>query len=346
MSADWDTVGNTVTQLGTANRTQRVHEWLFLTGNRILIAGGFLLGVVVLFSALALTVSPDEYGTTAFLYLSAAIVGGNFTLITIILSINQLVISQELSAPGELAGEIEASTDYRETVTDLLDQETVPPTPTAFLSVLFDGVTRSLSSLDDHRQTAADSEVTDELGELVSSLGSHVQEANEKLEQSNQTVFSGLVLTLSTNYSEEINEILRLRVDVEDSEGISPEVQDTLDTLVRRLKQIDVTRQYLKTLYLQQELARLSRRLSYVGFPTILAGIMALGMVILTDSVALPPSQLTLVLPLYVTLAVAPLAVLVSFVLRLSVVAERTVAVTPFTTATQEDPSMAEITQD
>jgi hypothetical protein len=51
-------------------------------------------------------------------------------------------------------------------------------------------------------------------------------------------------------------------------------------------------------------------------------------------------------LPVLVGVSIAPLAVLLSFILRLSVVAERTVAVTPFTTSTQEETSVVEITQE
>lgn len=346
MSSDWDTAGNTVTQSEDPSRSKRVHEWVFLTGNRLRLAGVLLFVVLILFAGLELLVTLDGYDVTAFLYLGAAVIGGNFTLITIILSVNQLVISQQLSAPGELEAEIKASTEYRETVTDILDRETTPATPAAFLEVLFNGVGHSLDTLADYDIESADADVRNEIDELVTSLGSHVDTTTTKLRQSNQTVFSGLVLTLNTNYSEEISEITQLRVDVEDADGVPPAVEDTMDTLVRRLKQIDVARQYMKTLYMQQELARLSRRLLYVGGPTIFAVVAALGLVTVGDTRVLATPQLAWLFPFFVALSVAPLAVLVSFVLRLSVVAERTVAVTPFTTATQEDPSVVEITQD
>jgi hypothetical protein len=48
------------------------------------------------------------------------------------------------------------------------------------------------------------------------------------------------------------------------------------------------------------------------------------------------PSTLAVVAPVAVTIAAAPLAVLFAFVLRISVVAQRTAAITPFTTSSQE----------
>ncbi|NHN58771.1 MULTISPECIES: hypothetical protein [Halorussus] len=346
MSSDWDTAGNTVTQSEDPGRRRVVHEWVFLTGNRMRLAGGLVLAALVAFGLLELWVAFDRYDVTAFLYLTAAVIGGNFTLITIVLSINQLVISQQLSAPGELEAEIKASTDYRDTVTGILDRDTTPATPAAFLEVLFNGVNHSLRTLAEYGDASTDAEAEGEIDDVVTSLGSHIDTMIAKLEESNQTVFSALVLTLNTNYSEEITEIARLKAGLRDAGGAPPEVRDELDTLVTRLKQIDVARQYLKTLYMQQELARLSRRLLYVGGPTIFASISLLALAILGDTGPLDAAQLAWLFPFFVALSVAPLAVLVSFILRLSVVAERTVAVTPFTTSTQEDPSVVDITQD
>ncbi|WP_435178311.1 hypothetical protein [Halorussus sp. AFM4] len=346
MSSDWDTAGRTVTRPENPSRRRFVHEWVFLTGNRMLLAGGLALAALLAFGVLELWFAFDRYDVTAFLYLTAAVIGGNFTLITIVLSINQLVISQQLSAPGELEAEIKASSEYRDTVTGILDRDTAPATPAAFLEVLFNGVNHSLKALADYGDASTDSGAADDIDDAVTALGSHVDTMSAKLRRSNQTVFSALVLTLNTNYSEEITEIARLKVDLREAGGVPPEVEDELDTLVTRLKQIDVARQYLKTLYMQEELARLSRRLLYVGGPTIFAMVSVLALVIVGDTRVLDAAQLAWLVPAYVALSVAPLAVLVSFILRLSVVAERTVAVTPFTTSTQEDPSVVDITQD
>lgn len=346
MSSDWDTAGRTVTRAENPNRRRFVHEWVFLTGNRMLLAGGLALAALIVFGVLELWFAFDRYDVTAFLYLTAAVIGGNFTLITIVLSINQLVISQQLSAPGELEAEIKASTDYRDTVTGILDRDTAPATPAAFLEVLFNGVNHSLKTLADYGDASTDSDAADEIDDAVTALGAHIDTMSEKLRQSNETVFSALVLTLNTNYSEEITEIARLKADLREAGGVPPEVADELDTLVTRLKQIDVARQYLKTLYMQEELARLSRRLLYVGGPTIFAMVSVLALVIVGDTRVIDAQRLAWLVPFHVALSVAPLAVLVSFILRLSVVAERTVAVTPFTTSTQEDPSVVDIGQD
>lgn len=66
-------------------------------------------------------------------YLYSALTGGSFTLITIVLSINQLAIPQQLDEPGGLREEIQDANAYRESALETLDQEM---TPNEFLEIL------------------------------------------------------------------------------------------------------------------------------------------------------------------------------------------------------------------
>jgi len=74
----------------------------------------------------------------------------------------------------------------------------------------------------------------------------------------------------------------------------------------------------------------------YVGGPTILFGVALLQLFVATETTVVATGAFSLLVPAFATVGVAPLALLFAFVLRLSTVSERTVAVTPFTTPTQE----------
>lgn len=102
------------------------------------------------------------------------------------------------------------------------------------------------------------------------------------------------------------------------------------------LQQIDVARQYLKTLYMQDELSRLSTRLLLVGVPTVFVSIVMLKLFAASSGILFSTGTFTVLTDIAVTIALAPLAVVFSFVLRIAAVARRTVAITPFTTASQE----------
>ncbi|WP_135824080.1 hypothetical protein [Halorussus ruber] len=103
-----------------------------------------------------------------------------------------------------------------------------------------------------------------------------------------------------------------------------------------RLRQIDVARQYFKTLFMQSELASLSRILLSVGVPAEIVSTMMLvaaaGPSAQTFYGGVPP----LLLAATVAVGFAPLAVLFAFVLRIATVAQRTAAITPFTTHEQQ----------
>jgi hypothetical protein len=112
-------------------------------------------------------------------------------------------------------------------------------------------------------------------------------------------------------------------------------VLEYIDSLVLRLQQIDVGRQYLKTVYMQDELARLSRHLFYVGLPAVLAS----GLMFRTTGAGFgvfTGPQIDLIVPVVVTVGLAPLVVLFVYILRITGVSNRTIAITPFTMATGE----------
>ncbi len=308
-------------------------EWVTLTGDRGLVAAMLLAGVLVVTTAIQLLLRPESGRPISLFYMASAIVGGNFTLLTIVISINQLVISRQLSAPGELQDEIENTTEYRDAAIELLETDTAPVTPASFLELLHQGVQDSIDYLRD-RQPRLDEKAAAELSELLIAIEDQVDRATALLQDCNAGIFDALMITLDTNYSEDIHHLWQLLTTYGDDFDDATVAECTL--LVKRLKQIDIARQYLKTLYIQEELARLSRYLLYVGAPTILFGVGLLQVFVVTEAASLSSEVLSLLVPVFVTVGVAPLAVLFAYVLRISTVSERTVAITPFTTPTQE----------
>jgi len=333
---------------GTPTRSRetvaRLHEWVFLTGSRPLLAGGLLALFFLVLAAIEYQFGGRVQQLVPLFYMSSAVIGGNFTLITIVISINQLVISRQLSAPGELQEQIEETTAYRDASTELVEVEVPPPTPGSFLEVLLEGVRDAIRDAEEHRSELASDDALEAIGEVLGPLEEQVERAIRQLESEDVTTFEALVVTLNTNYSDDIYEIWRLQTTFR--EHLTPDAKDCLDRLDTRLKQIDVARQYLKTVYIQEELARLSRNLMYVGVPVILAGLVLMEVFVSTRQPVLSARQLSLITPAFATAAAAPLALLFGYVLRLSVVSQRTAAITPFTTPTQEATPVEAITED
>ena len=305
-----------------------------LTGNRLLLAGilASAFGLCVL--ALVLAGVVDVRNTTGMLYLFQALVGGNLTLITIVLSINQLVLSREFKTPGELRDQIHNVLSYRDSVEETTDRTTVPVTPSDFLFALLDGISNTARRLREDVEGQTDGQLVDEVNTLCSDLTADVDRIENSSIHSESRIFDALVASLETNYSHQLNEAHRIQTVYGDE--LSPAVREEFDELARSLEQVDIARQYFKSIYMQSELARLSRVLLYVGVPAAASALLMLFVYAGVPETPATTASLELFVPAVVVLGFSPLAVLSVYVLRIAVVAQRTVAITPFVTPDQE----------
>lgn len=310
-------------------------EWVFLVGNRLLVAGGVLVGIVSLLSALELTGIASMQHVDATFYLLGGLVSGNATLIGLVISINQVVVSRQLGSPGELREQINNVTEYRESVLAEPDVDVVPVTPSDFLKVLLQTSRRQVQRLGGYVTEEANEETREEIDEFVSGLTAHIDEMTHLLEQSGIGTFNTLAATLTTNYAQRIYQARSIKANY--GEDLSEEAIEGLEDAVAQLQQIDVARQYFKTLYTQTELAYLSRVLLYTGICSELLLVITLLIFTTTESSGVLPAGFPhIAVPIVTGLGLAPLAVLLAFVLRLAVVTQRTAAITPFTTPEQE----------
>lgn len=314
----------------TVGRWNQVRQWVLLSGNRLHVTGGLLAVILISYTALELVgfTAVQEFSalSTAF----GALVSGNITLITVVLSINQLVLSRALGGVGALENNIQEVSEYRERVRRETGQEMTSEEPAAFLALLLRDIrtetTRVQSAVADGDQPLrADVEaVTDRLDD-------HVGHVLDLLDRPNTGVFGAVAATLSTNYARELNALRQIQVRYE--EQLSEQAAGTLDNITRRIKDVDIARQYFKAIYIQEELSYFSRLLLYVGVPAEFITVAALiAMSQSGSTLSGLPITLSTIAPVVVTVAFAPLAMLFSFVLRVATVAQNTVSPAQFMT--------------
>ena len=305
-------------------------DWLMLWGDRLVVAGLLVAGVFGLLVAVEFVVLQAIRWPVPLLYVFSAQVGGNLTLVTLVLSINQLVLSRQLSSPGELREEIREVTNYRQAVQNASAGEVAPVTPSDFLARLLENTDDKVEQLYDITTGGENTALDRELDDLATSLDEHMSEVSRLLSRGDVGTFATLSATLHTNYGEQIRRVQSLAAQYGDT--FTEDEREVLTELVSRMRQIDVARQYFKTLYMQSELASLSRLLLYVGVPAeVISTVMLLaaaGPQAQSFYSTMPP----LVLAATVAVGFGPLAVLFAFVLRIATVAQRTAAITPFTT--------------
>lgn len=315
----------------TVGRWDRLVQWVLLDGNRMVVAGLLLAAVLGAYTAL------EVVGFTAVQNLGAlstafgALVSGNLTLITVVLSINQLVLSRELGGVEALENRVEAVSDFRERVRRQTGEEVTPEEPAAFLALLLRSTREEASRLRRAAAATGDEDLRAEVDEVVTRLVDHIDRVIALLDKPSVGVFGALAATLSTNYARELTAIRRIQV--RHGDRLSGESAEALDAITRRIKDVDIARQYFKTMYIQEELSYFSRLLLYVGVPAEFLTVATLVAVSKSGGgLSGLPTTLPVLAPVVVTVAFTPLALLFSFVLRVATVAQNTVSPAQFTT--------------
>jgi hypothetical protein len=315
---------------GTPNPVTR---WLFITGHRFLVAAVlsvFFGGLAALLIGLDLIyVGPGSVLPTA---LSSGLLSGLLTLLTVALSVNQLILSRLFGSVGELSDQLEGTLDYRRSVEEIAEVPASPNQPTAFLGFLADTLHRRV---EDFRREAASAAVdingvhgVDDVGgyaTAVTDYADHLSTADEL-----DGPFKALLTTLGTDYADHIDSTRRIRNEY--SADLPDEAVHALDDILALLKAVATIRQFFKTVTLQQELAMLSRRLIYTGVPAVLVAYFFSSVYTTTPEVpiAIDPAQLPFVVIVATGIILLPLAVLVSSLLRVATVSLYTVSVGTF----------------
>jgi hypothetical protein len=296
---------------------------LFLTTAAALVA----IGLVVP-DAGALFTSDDPIETVFQAFIGATITG-----VTLVVTLNQLVLSQELGAVGDQRERMDAAIEFREDVESVLDEPSSPPEPSAFLRALVDRTAEHARTLGS--RIADDDDFDDDCRErvetLVDAIGANADQVASELDDAEFGTFGVVSAALDFNYSWKLYRARRLVS--ADREHFDDEQFAALSALVDTLELFGPAREHIKTLYFQWELITLSRVILTAALPSL---VVSVSMVLFVDgsdfagSLAGVPVAL-LVVASAVALALVPFFVLLSYILRIATVTQRTLSIGPFT---------------
>ena len=309
---------------------ESVLDWVLLTGGRPVVAAALFVAIAL--SLFALEVSHVAFGRGgAYPTLFNALLGGNITLLTVVLSVNQLVLSRQLASPGEVRSRMESVSQYRDEIRGLTDEGVVPVEPPAYLRLLIQNTLDRIRDVEASiPEGKCDPALYDDVTELVDEFEEYSAHILTLLDESEVGVFPALSAVLDADYGMFIHEARRLRVEHEDD--LSDESDETLTEVIESLRQLDVARQYFKSLFMQQELSTFSRHLLVVGVPAVMIPVFAL--VIPDGGTIVFGADAPLGLPtLVVALELAPVVVLFAYILRIATVSFRTASIVPFINA-------------
>ena len=311
--------------------TSRLKLWLLVDADRWLVAAGFLAAVFLLLFAAGVLVpgaatllADGDPIETAF----QPLIGGTITVVTLVLTLNQLVLSQELGAVGDQRERMEGATTFRRDVADALGRDVMPPEPAAFLREL---VIAAGQRADDVEEALSDEEeLADDAARLVDSVRGNAEAVGDSLDDAQFGTFAVVSAALNFNYSWKLYEARRLRAD----HDLTDEQDEALSALADVLELFGPAREHFKTLYFQWELVDLSRSVLWAAVPSLAV---AFGSVLYLSALVpgAPAAGVYLAGPFVVSLVAAlgllPFAVLLSYVLRIATVTKRTLSIGPFT---------------
>jgi len=309
-------------------RSPRSTAWAYVLfdANRKFVAVGLLLGVFLGLVGLSVLLPAAEGALTSGDPVETglqALIGATITGVTLVLTLNQLVLSQELGAVGDQRERMEGAMEFRDDVADVLGDSVSPAEPSAFLRALVDHAGDRARAVRD-----AVDEPDDDLETLLDSTEENADEVSEGLSDATFGEFDVLSAALDFNYSWKLYAARRA---LAERDGDDPAVEP-LEELVEALRLFGPAREHFKTLYFQSELIALSRAVLAVALPSLVVNVAAL---LFVDLPKLSGSFLgvpvnVLAASAVVAVAVAPFVVLLSYVLRIATVTGRTLSIGPF----------------
>ena len=308
----------------------RLKIWFLISANRWLVTAIFSIGAYLPLLGLYL-VGPSAarrlVSTSGISSLFGSIVIALVTSITLVLSIAQFVLSQEIGPLGEQETRMENETQFRNDVESAAGIEVSPAEPSRFLRTLIETADSQARTL----RRAVDGEGLPEIERYAEGLLEHSQTVSEELVGTDFGSFAVLLPVLNYNYSWKIFAARNLRAKYADS--LSTEADAALDDLIEALRFFAPAREHFKTHYVQWEIINISRGVLYGAMPSLSV---AAYMILVFDPAGLTGTTVFgidatfLVVSTLFVVTLLPFAVVLAHVLRILTMIQRTLAIGPF----------------
>ncbi|WP_246998568.1 hypothetical protein [Halosolutus gelatinilyticus] len=308
--------------------------WLLLNANRWVVTLVFMLfvfvGLLVVSAISPVSLRGLMGQTDPVETLFQALVTALITGVTLVVTINSLVLSQELGAVEDQRKRLDGALEFREDVERSIDAPISPPEPASFAQAI---VAASAERAADFRAAVSDSqdaELRDRVDDFVDNLTTHADSIREDLDDAQFGTYDVVKSALDYNYSWKI--FRAHRIENAHADAFTDEAREAYDDLLESLKLFGLAREHFKTLYFQWELINLSRAMMYVAVPAL---VVTMSMLLFFDATAVTGTVLGIDAIVWIvvatsTIAVTPFLLLVAFILRIATIAKRTLAIGPF----------------
>jgi hypothetical protein len=310
-------------------------RWILLEGNRNAVTAALLSFVFAALIVIGLLWTFEMANlvteTQAVQTILVTLLSGIILLVSIVVSINSIVLSHDITSVRTQENRLEATMKFREDIGRLTETGENPTDPASFLKLMSDVISERAGAL----ETSVDG-IDDEFSEEVREYVTQIRETAERID----TAFTGPVsgaefailwLGLEVDYGDYMNRSHSLQTSFDNT--LSTDAKEGLDDLREAFQLFTTGKEYFKTLYYSQEISELSRTLLVISLPAILINastILAINAQALPDFRVLGLPPILIYFAAVFTISLSPFVILTAYMLRLATVAKRTTAAGPF----------------
>ena len=335
--ADSDaTTADTMRERAGENRAKL---WLLMRASRLVVAGVLTVAVFVAFVAVAAAFSPslaEKVGAsdpieTLFASMITAIVTGA----TLVVTIGQLVLTQENGPLGDQQARMDDTLAVRDDIAALTGSPT-PTDPAAFLDAILGAASERARDLRESvraRERDGDgpdrAALREDVDDLTTGVAENADSVRERLAGAEFGSFDVVFAALNFDYGPKIGRAERVARDYD--EALTDDERAALEALRESLSLFGPAREHVKTLYFQWALIDLSRLILYAAVPALVVAGLTLTVV---DAGTFPGRTLgvdhvTLVVGAAFAVSLLPFSLFASYLFRVLTLAKRTLAIGP-----------------
>lgn len=316
-----------------AERVDATYRIRFLfVANRQLVTATLAAAVFVVFVLVGAFAHPrfaDVLATESTIeILFSAMLGAIITGVTLVVTIGQIIISQENGPLGDQHRRMSDAMNVREYVAEVIGRP-APPTPSALLRALVETIRDRARELQAVVDDAEGTDLAADVEQLTDSLVENADRTEAQLADAEFGTFGVVSAALDFNYSADVYFVEELRHRHDDR--LTDDQEARLTELKTALTMFGPAREHVKTLYFEWELANLSKYIVYLAIPATVVAVVSLsfldGGTFTGQSAGVP--DIVWVVGLAVTISVTPFLLLAAYVLRIVVVAKHTLAIGP-----------------
>lgn len=254
---------------------------------------------------------------------------GAITAITVVLAINQLVLSPEFGSIRHQTQRREDTLSFRTDVEERAGVVSSPTDPAAFLRTIADGLRERLLDLEavaDER----DDELREQLADAAADIRADVRPIGEELDR---WEFSDIELYGAAIHFDATGDVHRIRgIQRRYGDELSASQSAAIEAVLETIGQFESAREYFRTRYIQTQFIQFSRAMLFTGMPAIAVAHYSVGIIgpgVLAGA-TLGVRDLLWFEAAAFAVAVLPVAVIVSYVARIVTLAETSIFIGPF----------------